>query len=112
MPETARRTLAKVKSSAITPRQPEVPNLMGEVVMTAYSNLSRPFSIYEAACRDDRAKDSGHEGGTMSPSANAIGEARIVLVTVESLTEARRIAKSLVKKKLAACVNILLSPVS
>src|SRR6267378_3721149 len=30
MAVTARRTLAKVKSSAINPRQPEVPNLMGE----------------------------------------------------------------------------------
>src|ERR1700693_268265 len=30
MAVTARRTLANVKSSAIRPRQPEVPNLMGE----------------------------------------------------------------------------------
>jgi periplasmic divalent cation tolerance protein len=48
----------------------------------------------------------------MSASANTIGQARIVLVTVESLREARRIANSLVKKKLAACVNIVLSPVT
>ena len=33
MAVNASRTLANVKSSAITPRQPEVPNLMGEVVL-------------------------------------------------------------------------------
>ena len=36
----------------------------------------------------------------------------IVLVTVQSLVEGQRIATNIVKKKLAACVNILLSPVS
>jgi hypothetical protein len=30
---TASRTFANVKSSAISPRQPEVPNLMGEVAL-------------------------------------------------------------------------------
>ena len=34
----ASRTVAKVKSSAMRPRQPEVPNLMGEVVMAEYSS--------------------------------------------------------------------------
>ena len=33
MAVTARRTLAKVKSSAMSPRQPEVPNLMGDGAM-------------------------------------------------------------------------------
>jgi periplasmic divalent cation tolerance protein len=42
----------------------------------------------------------------------ALTDARIVLVTVQSLAEARKIAKSVVKKRLAACVNILHSPVS
>src|SRR5258708_39344570 len=32
----ARRTVANVKSSAIRPRQPEVPNLMGEAFIAAY----------------------------------------------------------------------------
>jgi len=48
MAVSASRTFAKVKSSAITPRQPEVPNLMGEVVlklapvlMARYFSLSR-----------------------------------------------------------------------
>ena len=39
------------------------------------------------------------------------GQGRIVLVTCGTLTEARRIARSAVSKRLAACVNIILSPV-
>jgi periplasmic divalent cation tolerance protein len=46
--------------------------------------------------------------GTLRPELDA----RIVLVTVRTLSEGRRIARSLVKKRLAACVNILLSPVN
>src|SRR5258707_12290445 len=41
MAVTGRRTLAKVKSQAIRPRHPEVPNLMGEVVMRRYSRTER-----------------------------------------------------------------------
>jgi periplasmic divalent cation tolerance protein len=36
---------------------------------------------------------------------------RVVLVTCGSLTEARRIARQVVSKRLTACVNIILSPV-
>ena len=36
---------------------------------------------------------------------------RVVLVTCGTLTEARRIARQVVSKRLAACVNIVLSPV-
>ncbi|HZC65096.1 MAG TPA: divalent-cation tolerance protein CutA [Candidatus Dormibacteraeota bacterium] len=39
-------------------------------------------------------------------------DARIVLVTVRTLSEGRRMARTVVKKRLAACVNILLSPVN
>jgi len=35
---------------------------------------------------------------------------RIVLVTCSTVTEARRIARTVVSKRLAACVNIVLSP--
>src|SRR5687768_8447260 len=38
MPCAARRTLAKVKSRAIKPRQPEVPNLITEVIGSAPAN--------------------------------------------------------------------------
>src|SRR6195256_1412333 len=39
------------------------------------------------------------------------GKYLAVLVTCATLTEARRIARSVVGKRLAACVNIILSPV-
>ncbi len=39
------------------------------------------------------------------------GRSRIVLVTCGTLKEARRIARTAVQKHLAACVNIILSPV-
>ena len=39
------------------------------------------------------------------------GRGRIVLVTCGTLAEGRRIARSAVSKRLAACVNIILSPV-
>lgn len=38
------------------------------------------------------------------------GRGRVVLVTCGTLTEARRIARAVVSKRLAACVNIVLSP--
>ena len=38
------------------------------------------------------------------------GKYRVVLVTCGTLTEARRVARSVVTKRLAACVNIVLSP--
>jgi|ERR1700674_777813 len=39
------------------------------------------------------------------------GKNRVVLVTCGTLAEARRIARVVVTKRLAACVNIVLSPV-
>jgi periplasmic divalent cation tolerance protein len=41
----------------------------------------------------------------------ADGRHRVVLVTCGTLTEGRRIARVVVSKRLAACVNIILSPV-
>jgi periplasmic divalent cation tolerance protein len=38
------------------------------------------------------------------------GKNRIVLVTCGTLTEGRHIARSVVRKRLAACVNVVLSP--
>src|SRR2546430_14931167 len=55
MAVTARRTLAKVKSSAMRPRHPEVPNLMGEVAMRRYSRLERVESR--------KLKNNGVAGG-------------------------------------------------
>jgi len=38
-------------------------------------------------------------------------DARVILVTCGSLTEARKIARAVVEKRLAACVNVILAPV-
>ena len=38
-------------------------------------------------------------------------EARVVLVTSGSMAEARKIAKAVVAKRLAACVNVISAPV-
>jgi periplasmic divalent cation tolerance protein len=38
-------------------------------------------------------------------------EARVVLVTCGSLAEGRKIAKAVVEKRLAACVNVISAPV-
>jgi periplasmic divalent cation tolerance protein len=38
-------------------------------------------------------------------------QCRVVLVTCETLAEAKRIARAAVEAKLAACVNVMLSPV-
>jgi len=40
------------------------------------------------------------------------GRNRVVLVTCETLSEGRKIARRVVQKKLAACVNVLLSPMN
>ena len=42
MAVTARRTDAKVKSSAMRPRQPEVPNLIGEAEMLGEALIFLP----------------------------------------------------------------------
>jgi len=41
---------------------------------------------------------------------NKGGRSRVVLVMCRTLTEGRRIARRVVEKRLAACVNIVLSP--
>ncbi len=58
MARTARRTVAKVKSSAMIPRQPEVPNLMGEVAMVGIFYL-----VPRVSCRvgDKEMGGSGME---------------------------------------------------
>jgi periplasmic divalent cation tolerance protein len=38
------------------------------------------------------------------------GKSRVLMVTCGTLAEARRIARAVVTKRLAACVNIVLSP--
>ena len=63
MAVTARRTVANVKSSAMRPRQPEVPNLMGdaavfgEALMGGYS--TRAGSVLKD--EDGMLRDAGEE---------------------------------------------------
>jgi periplasmic divalent cation tolerance protein len=40
----------------------------------------------------------------------AVRHNRVVLVTCETLTEGRHIARNVVSKRVAACVNVILSP--
>ncbi len=40
------------------------------------------------------------------------GRSRVMLVTCGTLSEGRKIARRVVQKKLAACVNVLLSPIN
>src|ERR1700722_1267344 len=115
---TARRTLAKVNSSAIRPRQPEVPNLMGEAVIALYSSPER-WKIEDALRNSRILSDLETARGCRTQTRKRMKEKkmvagkrnRVVLVTCESVTQARRIANGVVRKRLAACVNIVLSPV-
>src|SRR5205807_8669569 len=58
MAVTARRTVAKVKSSAISPRQPEVPNLMGETAMAGYCTWVRIVHKDEDTAQQDAPNDA------------------------------------------------------
>jgi len=42
----------------------------------------------------------------------ARGQSRVVLVTCGTLIESRKIARGVIDKKLAACVNVLLGPMN
>src|SRR5258707_10743745 len=98
---TASRTLAKVNSSAITPRQPEVPNLMGEVIMNRYSSLTMQKTKAVRAVYLGQGREAMKAGGRN----------RVVLVTCATLNESRKIARGVLQKRLAACVNVLLGPI-
>ena len=51
--------------------------------------------------------DRGRREGNEMPES----QCRVVLVTCETLVQAKRIARAAVEAKLAACVNVMLSPV-
>jgi len=91
----ARRTPAKVKSSAMTPRQPEVPKWIVCLVTGDYCILA-----HELKSRKNGAsrKSKGGWAATMSDKI-------LVLVTCGSRKEARKIARALVGQRLAACVS-------
>jgi len=91
-----------VKSSAMSPRQPEVPNFIGEAEMLA----TRTHRI-APECSVDRADDV--QGGTRK--RQKVRSARIVLVTCGKFGGGAEDGSAVVTKRLAACVNIVSAPV-
>jgi periplasmic divalent cation tolerance protein len=92
-----------VKSSAITPRQPEVPKCIAWFVTDGYCILAlKPLS--HNIQNDARRISKDTENFPMTDKI-------VVLVTCGSAEEARKIARALVEHRLAACVSILASPV-
>src|SRR5271156_555033 len=102
MAAEARRTPAKVKSSAITPRQPEVPKWIVCFVTGDYCILAR-----ELKSRKNSASRKSQRGRT-----DKMTDKIIVLVTCGSRKEARKIARALVGQRLAACVTEIGVPVA
>ena len=99
----ARRTPGKVKSAAITPRQPEVPKWIAWLATRGYCILARMRLAAKKL-----AAASGKSKGDAEVAAR--GE-YVVLVTCGSRAEADKVGRALVKARLAACVNVLGNPV-
>src|ERR1700691_1693024 len=102
MAAEARRTPAKVKSSAMTPRQPEVPKWIVCFVTCDYCILAGELKSRK---NDASRKSKGGWAATMTDKI-------LVLVTCGSPREARKIARSLVGRRLAACVSEIGFPVA
>jgi periplasmic divalent cation tolerance protein len=89
---------------------------MGEVAMDGYSILGTAV-LKDACCMLEDAEGKRTEftenigSAEKGESMKAGGQNRIVLVTCGSTAEARRIATAVVEGRLAACANILPSPV-
>ena len=81
------------------PRQPEVPKWIAWLVTGGYCILAR-----DPAAQQIRGAASRKSKGIMTDKI-------VVLITCGSAGEARRIARALVEKRLAACGNILEAPV-
>jgi periplasmic divalent cation tolerance protein len=92
-----------VKSSAITPRQPEVPKCIAWFVTDGYCILA-PKPQSHNIQNDARRISKDTENFPMTDKI-------VVLVTCGSAKEARKIARAVVEDRLAACANILASPV-
>src|SRR5580658_8630708 len=99
----ARRTPGKVKSSAMIPRQPEVPKWIAWLVTRRYcivSRKSRVSGIHWGASPKSNGPRAGPKGKT------TMTDKIVVLVTCGSAREARTIARELVERRLAACGNV------
>jgi periplasmic divalent cation tolerance protein len=92
-----------VKSSAITPRQPEVPKCIAWFVTDGYCILALKPQSHNIQ-NDARRISKDTENFAMTDKI-------VVLVTCGSAKEARKIARAVVEKRLAACANILTNPV-
>jgi periplasmic divalent cation tolerance protein len=92
-----------VKSSAITPRQPEVPKCIAWFVTDGYCILAlkpETHNIQDDARRTSKVTENFE-------MTNKI----VVLVTCGSVKEGRKIARALVEQRIAACANIVTTPV-
>src|SRR5260221_12110454 len=77
MAVTARRTVAKVKSSAMSPRQPDEPNLMGEAVVFGVALMGGYSTRSAIVLKDERG---GKRGGALlfpSPLRNSAPSASL-----------------------------------
>jgi periplasmic divalent cation tolerance protein len=114
MAATAMRTLGNVKSSAMMPRQPEVPNFMGEAAILfcagPYCILAAKIDRNKAHARKQKVTGREGEWRDAMPKKSA-GKYVVVLVTCGSRAEAQRIAREIVLRRLAACANLLEMPV-
>src|ERR1700741_224532 len=100
------RTRGNVKSSAMIPRHPEVPNLIATSLMVfAAGVLYLGRALLACGKRLAAAKSKGNRRSMARAKSRKIG-AVVVLVTCGSRSEAGRIARAVVSRNLAACVNI------
>jgi periplasmic divalent cation tolerance protein len=108
--------LAKVNSSAMSARQPEVPNLI--FAGASAGLLAMAALLYRGSdlgCRGGSATRPKVEQGKQSSGrvtnlplrSQAMTDKLMVLVTCGSAGEARKIARALVEQRLAACGNIV-----
>jgi periplasmic divalent cation tolerance protein len=102
MAAEARRTPAKVKSSAMTPRQPEVPKWIVCFVTGDYCILAHEL----------KSRKNGASRKSKGGWATIMTDKIIVLVTCGSRKETRKIACALVGQRLAACVSEIAVPVA
>jgi periplasmic divalent cation tolerance protein len=96
------------------PRQPEVPNFMGEAAILFMPG--RIVSWRRKYTATKRTRGSKKLRGVKARSEAAMpkksaGKYVVVLVTCGSRAEAQRIAREIVSRRLAACANLLEIPV-
>src|SRR5579863_4804817 len=99
MPDTARRMLATVNSSATIARQPDVPNLILLIGSSPQATYCTTSKLGASSLRPYT--------GCMTEPLDAGSFARVVLTTAANPEEAERIARTLVDERLAACATLI-----